>query len=113
MLLEGEVLQMIAEQKDSLKEVSDRDLGWKQINYFQNNVERMAYDEYKRAGLPIGNGLVEGACKFVVGKRFKGSGMRWKKADNVQVLKGRLAKLNGTLEDYFRARPRSWNLKVS
>lgn len=80
MLLEGEVLQMIAEQKESLKEVSDRDLGWKQINYFQNNVERMAYDEYKRAGLPIGSGLVEGACKFVVGKRFKGSGMRWKKA---------------------------------
>ena len=57
----------------------------------------MRYDEYQMLGLPRGSGLVEGACKFVVGKRFKGSGMRWKKRDNDSVLRTRPALLNGTL----------------
>lgn len=111
MFLEGDVLQVIAELKEALSEVNNTDEGWGQINYFQNNIDRMNYDEYKQAGLPIGSGLVEGQCKFVVGKRFKGSGMRWKKADNKRVLKARLAKLNGVLPDYFTPKPKEWMLR--
>ncbi len=108
MLLDGEVLQVIAEMKESLPKVTDTDKGWGQINYFQKNVERMNYAELKSAGLPIGSGLVEGACKYVIGKRFKGSGMRWKKTDNESVLKVRLSKLNGELHEYFNPKPQSW-----
>ena len=104
MLLEGEALQVISELKEAAKELIDTDKGWKHINYFIKNTDRMNYDEYKEAGLPIGSGLVEGNCKFVVGKRFTGSGMRWKKADNIKVLRTRLAKLSGNLTDYFRPR---------
>jgi hypothetical protein len=48
-----------------------------ELVYFQNNQERMHYPEYLRLGLPIGSGAVEGACKHLVGARFKGAGMRW------------------------------------
>ena len=41
----------------------------------------MAYDGYRAKGYPIGTGMVEGAAKYVVGKRFKDSGMRWQSAE--------------------------------
>ena len=43
MMWEGEVLQMIHEMKRSLSKVTDTDEGWKQINYFTNNQDRMDY----------------------------------------------------------------------
>jgi hypothetical protein len=108
MMREGEVLQMIAEQKQALPELKDHDKAVGEINYFTNNCERMHYDEYKDASLPLGSGLVEGACKFVIGKRFKGSGMRWKKLDNEKTLRVRLAKLNGILLEFFKPSPKPW-----
>ena len=42
MMWEGEVLQMIHEMKRSLSN-TDTDEGWKQINYFTNNQDRMDY----------------------------------------------------------------------
>ena len=110
MLLDGEVLQVIAEMKEAKKESTNRSEAIKEINYYLNNRDRMKYKEYRDNEYPIGSGVVEGACKFVVGKRFKGSGMRWKKADNEKVLKVRLAKLNGLLPSYFVPNPQNWRL---
>lgn len=45
--------------------------------YFGNNVHRMEYPEYQAEGGHIGSGVVESACKTVVGQRLKGAGMRW------------------------------------
>jgi hypothetical protein len=45
--------------------------------YFGNNVHRMEYPEYQAEGWQIGSGVVESACKTVVGQRLKGAGMRW------------------------------------
>ena len=47
------------------------------INYFSTNQERMDYPRYRAVGLPIGSGVVESACKNVVGARMKQSGMMW------------------------------------
>jgi hypothetical protein len=47
------------------------------LTYFENNVHRMEYPEYLAAGWHIGSGVVESACKTVVGQRLKGAGMRW------------------------------------
>ncbi len=47
------------------------------LRYFGNNVHRMAYPEYLAEGWHIGSGVVESACKTVVGQRLKGPGMRW------------------------------------
>ena len=48
-----------------------------EINYFTANQQRMDYPLYRSCGLPIGSGVVEGACKNVVAKRMKQSGMSW------------------------------------
>ena len=45
--------------------------------YFANNLHRMEYPEYQAKGWQIGSGVVESACKTVVGQRMKGAGMRW------------------------------------
>lgn len=47
------------------------------LSYFGNNVHRMAYPEYQAEGRQIGSGVVESACRTVVGQRLKGPGMRW------------------------------------
>jgi hypothetical protein len=47
------------------------------LRFFTRNRSRMKYAEYRRRGLPIGSGVVEAACKTLVGQRFKRSGMRW------------------------------------
>jgi hypothetical protein len=51
---------------------------WQKVEgYFQNNLHRMEYPEYQAEGWQIGSGVVESACKTVVGQRLKGAGMRW------------------------------------
>ena len=45
--------------------------------YFDKNLHRMEYPEYQAQGWQIGSGVVESACKTVVGQRLKGAGMRW------------------------------------
>ena len=45
--------------------------------YFENNLHRMDYPDYLARGWQIGSGVVESACKTVVGQRMKGAGMRW------------------------------------
>jgi hypothetical protein len=108
MLLDGEVLQVMAEMKSAMDQLSSPKEGWGEYGYFQNNVERMKYQEYREAGLPIGSGKVEGGCKYIVGKRFKGSGMRWKKQDNQKVLRARMAKINRYLDTHYQPTPRSY-----
>jgi hypothetical protein len=113
MLKDGEVLQVISEMATALPQLTNGGEGATHVSYFQTNKERMKYDDYRKAGWPIGSGKVEGSCKYVVGKRFKRNGMRWKKLDNEAVLEGRLAKLNGRLQSYFVPRPRKWAFHVA
>ena len=47
------------------------------LTYFTNNQHRMKYAEAKEKNFPIGSGIVEAACKSLVGQRLKRSGMSW------------------------------------
>ena len=47
------------------------------INYIAKHVGRMDYPLLKSLGIDIGTGPQESACKNVIGKRLKGTGMRW------------------------------------
>ena len=54
---------------------------WAEVQtYFENNLHRMEYPEYQAEGWQIGSGVIESACKTVVGQRLKGAGMRWGEA---------------------------------
>jgi hypothetical protein len=48
-----------------------------ELKYLQRNRRRMNYFELKQNKLPIGSGVVEAACKNLIGARMKKSGMRW------------------------------------
>lgn len=50
------------------------------LTYFENQKERMDYPSYEANGWYIGSGVVESACKTVVGQRLKNAGMRWREA---------------------------------
>jgi hypothetical protein len=47
------------------------------IRYFSNHREWMKYDEYLKAGYPIGSGVVESSCGHTVKNRMEGAGRRW------------------------------------
>jgi len=47
-------------------------------SYFEPHVGHTGYAERLRSGQSIGSGLVEGACKQVIGRRLKQTGARWK-----------------------------------
>jgi hypothetical protein len=75
------------------------------IGYVGPNVERMDYPSYRAAGLSIGSGPVESACKRLVGGRLKGPGMRWSRAGADAILALRIAWLNGEWEDFWESKP--------
>ena len=67
--------------------------------YFRTNLERIDYTSYRRCGYPIGSGVVESACKQLVGGRLKGPGMCWSKPGAQAVLSLRCALRANRLAD--------------
>ena len=45
-------------------------------DYLQTHHEHIKYQQFKKLGLPLGSGMVESACKWLIQQRFKGVGMR-------------------------------------
>jgi hypothetical protein len=78
-------------------------------NYLLKHSKEMAYSTYKRAGLPLGSGVTEAACKVVFTQRFKESGMTWGREGGEVILRLRLADLSGVWDevylDYLKNRP--------
>jgi len=78
----------------------------KNLLYFITNKERMRYATFKAQGYHIGSGLVESACKTVVGQRLKQSGMRWSESGAEAMLALRahlLTHRTADLRPYARA----------
>lgn len=65
-----------------------------QVTYFTNQAPRMAYDRYRADGWDIGSGMVEAACKHLIGAREKGPGMRWSEAGAQHVAAVRVLLFN-------------------
>jgi hypothetical protein len=74
-----------------------------QVTYFANQAPRMAYRDYRERGLDIGSGMVESACKYVIGAREKGPGMRWSVPGAQAVANVRVLLLNGRWDAYHLA----------
>ena len=68
------------------------------MEYFQRNASRMRYGRFRQMRLPIGTGMVEGACKHVVQSRFKRPGARWSRFGLKTMLALKLARLNSRWE---------------
>ena len=62
--------------------------------YVRDNEQKMRYDVFRAKGYDIGSGAAEGACKHVVGKRLKQSGMICSRAGSSATLALRVTCLN-------------------
>ena len=48
------------------------------LEYFRGNAGRLDYCDRLAVGRVIGSGLIEGACKNLVGRRLKQTGACWR-----------------------------------
>jgi len=69
-------------------------------NYFENNAERMRYDEYLQAGYPIASGVIEGACRHLIKDRMEQGGMRWTLTGAEAMLNVRSVSASSEWEDF-------------
>jgi len=69
--------------------------------YLERHREHINYARYKELGLPLGSGMVESACKWLIQQRFKGVGMRWSTDGFNHLLHLRLSWVNGRFEALF------------
>ena len=96
---------------DDLKEQRKKYRGAKReametlIRYISSNEEQMRYDVFRAKGYDIGSGAVEGACKHVVGKRLKQSGMIWSRTGSSATLALRITWLNDKWEQLWQTKP--------
>jgi hypothetical protein len=69
--------------------------------YLQDHIDHIDYRKFEQMSLPLGSGLVESACKWLIQQRFKGVGMRWSEAGFNHLLHLRLAWVNDRFDILF------------
>lgn len=103
LLLAGKVSQLLARLRKIHASVSRRGPNTKKkreglqkvIAYYEPRQDMMRYDEYHRDDLVLATGVIEGACRYVIGERLDCSGMRWTLAGAEPLLQLRCIELNG------------------
>ena len=76
----------------------------KGCGYFADNRARMDYPAFRAAGLCIGSGVVEGACRNFVCGRLKRGGMRWTVVGADAILALRSCIVSRRLDDFWQRR---------
>lgn len=74
--------------------------------YFQRHRRHVRYQVFEQAQWPLGSGMVESACKWLIQQRFKGVGMRWSEEGFNHLLLLRLAWVNQRFDPLFPSVPR-------
>src|SRR6266850_1661962 len=80
--------------------------------YLQDRLHMMLYDELRAEDLEVASGVVEGAVRHVIGKRFDSSGMRWIRERAEALLQLRCIEINGDWSafiDFTKAKLRPRN----
>ena len=73
------------------------------LAYLVNHSGRLNYRHRLACGEPIGSGLIEGACKQVIGKRMKQTGARWTVANANRMAELCCLTYSGQWSDYWLA----------
>jgi hypothetical protein len=71
-------------------------------NYLIKYKENLRYNQYLAEGLPIGTGVIEGACRYLVKDRMEITGARWELDTAEAVLKIRAIRSSGDFEEYWK-----------
>ncbi len=74
------------------------------IDYIDANRHRMRYPEFRGMGLCVATGVVEGACRNIVGSRLKRGGMHWTVDGANAIVALRCAILSNRFDDFWERR---------
>jgi hypothetical protein len=107
-LLRGHVGRVIGGLKQTLSKRTLKSVQRKAlkeaIRYFANHRQWMHYDEYLKAGYPIGSGVVESTCAHTVKDRMEGTGRRWSIDGAESTLLLRSVYTSGDWDAYWESR---------
>lgn len=102
---ENKVEKIISEAQQQLPKNSKiKKKAETEIHYFEKNMERMRYAEFRSHGLFVGSGVVEAGCKTVIGQRLKQSGMEWSVRGANAIIALRCNIKSNRFEDYWESR---------
>ena len=104
-VLEGRAAQVAAGMRRSATKrrltAGQREPVDKCANYLLKHQSYLAYDQYLGAGLPIGSGVIEGACRHLVKDRLGITGARWRLRGAEAVLRLRALRSSGDFDEYW------------
>lgn len=83
------------------------------IQYLDPRTKMMRYAKWRRMDLVIATGVIEGACRYVIGERLDCSGMRWCKGKAEAILHLRCIELNGLWDHFFDWCCEGWCKKLA
>jgi hypothetical protein len=117
-LLDDKASQIVIQAAEQLPKALDTKQAQSEIGYLENNLARMTYGTFRKAGYFISSGVVEAGCKTVVGKRMKCSGMFWSEEGGQGILDLRCGFLSNRLDTFCHGRasaclPRQLPLKLA
>ena len=72
------------------------------VRYLTSNHDYLRYDQALAAGWPIATGVIEGACRHLIGDRLDITGARWGLQGAEAILTLRAVISNGDFDDYRR-----------
>lgn len=102
LLGQGKIRSLVKRMRAALPRSGPRrTLGEKAIAYFRDNAHAMRYDHFRAQGLFIGSGVVEAACRTLVGQRLKRSGMFWSVRGANAILALRACYASGRFEQFW------------
>lgn len=106
LVLQGKAEQVVADLRKTGAELRGAKAARlrKLCAFLENNLHRMHYGRYLRAGYPIATGVIEGACRHVIKDRMERAGMRWKVPGAEAMLELRTIETNGDWAAFQRYR---------
>ena len=72
------------------------------VRYLTSKQEFLHYDQALTAGWPIATGVIEGACRHLIGDRLDITGARWGLDSAEAILTLRAVISNGDFDEYWR-----------
>ena len=102
---QGKIEQITQEARQSISEktVAAKD-AQKELNYLDSNKERMRYADFREKGFFVGSGVIEAACRTIIGQRLKHSGMEWTVKGANAIIALRACHLSNRIEDFWALR---------
>lgn len=93
----------------TLQELADRPAAppavVQELGYFTAQATRLDYPRFLAQHWPIGSGVIESACKTLVGARTKGGGRRWSQPGVQAVLTLRAVQHSGDWDTFWQTQP--------